>query len=127
TSDRLYTRTSGRPGSASGDVVVVVVVRLPATGASAPSESFSDPIAWNATSRKTTPRNNNTITMARGAIPKDSRWFIPPTVSTDDPGQERRGGSGDLESLSLGRAGLLSAGPEPPEPLHQHRVGRERL
>ena len=46
-------------------------------------ESSPEPIAWNPTSRKTTPRNSSTITMARRGSPEESEWrsFIWPTVS----------------------------------------------
>ena len=33
-------------------------------------------MAWNPTSRNTTPRNNITITIARRGSPEEFRWFI---------------------------------------------------
>ena len=53
------------------------------TGGRRRSESSPEPIAWKPTSRKTTPRNSSTITMARRGSPEESEWrsFIGPTVS----------------------------------------------
>ena len=46
-------------------------------------ESSPPPIAWKPTSRKTTPRNSSTITMARRGSPEESgtRSFIGTTLS----------------------------------------------
>src|SRR6202000_1411118 len=91
-------------------------------------------MAWNPTSKKMTPRNNSTITMARRGSPVESgtRSFIEPTVarSTPEPAKARAwfvAVSGHLEAEAPRRARFLAAGPQPPQPLHQHRVGRQRF
>ncbi len=71
----LNTRTSGLAGSSDADVVVGELATLVVLTEESTS-SASPPIAWNPTSRKTTPRNSSTITMARRGRPEDSRWFI---------------------------------------------------
>src|SRR5262249_23749077 len=70
-------------------------------------------------STKMTPRNISTITMARRGSPVESgtRSFIEPHCSE----------SGHLEAEAPRRAGLLAAGTEPSQPLHQHGVGGQRL
>ncbi len=72
---------AGAGGSDVGDGVEVVLTV--ATGDSSALESSPEPMAWNPTSRKTTPRNSSTITMARRGSPEESEWrsFIGPTVS----------------------------------------------
>src|ERR1700758_1407813 len=77
-------------------------------------------------SRKTKPKNTSTITMARKGRPPESgtRWFIVPTVTRPRAGPES---SGDLEAEAARGPGLLPAGPQPAQPLHQHRVGGQRL
>src|SRR6516165_4876411 len=77
-------------------------------------------------SRKRKPKKRNTITMARSGRPPESgmRLFIVPTVTRPCVGPER---SGDLEAEPARGPGLLPAGPKPTQPLHQHRVGGQRL
>ena len=72
----------GRRGAADG-VGDGVEELLTATGDSSALESSPPPMAWKPTSRKTTPRNSSTITMARRGSPEESEWrsFIGPTVS----------------------------------------------
>ena len=76
TSEMLYTRTSALAGSASavGDALVVEVAVTVVTAVDELlSLSSPEPMAWNPTSRNTTPRNSSTMTMARRGNPEDSR------------------------------------------------------
>jgi hypothetical protein len=70
----LNTLTSAFAGAAVVDVVVAVAdVALAELLDELESELLSELSDWNATSRKTTPRNNSTMTMARRGSPEDSR------------------------------------------------------
>jgi hypothetical protein len=74
----LKTRTSAFAGAGFADDVAELVVPAVLVAIDddwSPSES-PEPIAWNPTSRNTTPRNSNTITMARKGSPEEFRWFI---------------------------------------------------
>ena len=89
-----------------------------------------DPIAWNPTSKKMTPRNSNTITIARRGSPVESgtRSFIDVTVSRSAPKPtptlgELAKNSGELESQPSRRPSFLATGPKSSEPLNEHRVG----
>ena len=63
-------------------VALAVVVVVVAIGDCSLVVVAPEPIAWNPTSRNTTPRNSSTITMARRGSPEELRWFIALTVST---------------------------------------------
>src|SRR5271156_4779727 len=109
-----------------GAIVLVVTVDTDESS----SELAPDPMAWNPTSKKMTPRNNSTITMARRGSPVESgtRSFIDVTVSRGGPKPtptpcEQARNSGELEAQSPSRPRLLPAGPQPPESLHQHWIG----
>src|SRR5438270_1042824 len=107
------------PGFADADDVPALLVTLWAGEAESSSEFPDEPSACHPSSRKMTPRNNSTITMARSGSPVESgtRSFIEPHCSE----------SGHLEAQAPRRARLLAAGPQPSQPLHQHRVGGQRL
>src|SRR5262245_34292898 len=98
---------------------VVVLVTLDADDADSSSDFPEVLSACHPSSRKMTPRNNSTITIARSGSPVESgtRSFIAPHCSE----------SGHLEAEAAGRPGLLPAGPQPSQPLHEHRVGGQRL
>src|SRR6516162_819598 len=94
---------------------LVVLLTLETGDADSSSEFPEDPTACHPSSRKMTPRNNSTITMARRGSPVESgtRSFIEPHCSE----------SGHLEAEAPCRPRLLAAGAQPPQPLNQHRVG----
>src|ERR1700761_3517850 len=91
-------------------------------------------MAWKPTSKKMTPRNSRTITMARKGSPVESgtRSFIDVTVSrsagkpTETPGEQAKF-SGEVEAQPSRGPGLLPAGAQSAESLDQHRVGSQRL
>src|ERR1700760_3025083 len=81
-----------------------------------------------------TPKNSSTITMARNGRPVESgtRSFIDVTVSrsagnpTPTPCEQGKF-SGEFEAQPPRGPGLLPAGAQPAESLHQHRVGGQRF
>lgn len=94
------------------------------------SEFGDEPSACQTSSRKTTPRNNSTITMARRGSPEESgtRSFIEPTVTSTGTQPAKAGRvSGHLEAKASRGPRLLPTGAQPPQPLYQHRVGGQRL
>src|ERR1700734_1686869 len=109
-----------------GAIVLVVTVDTDESS----SELAPDPIAWNPTSKKMTPRNSSTITMARRGSPVESgtRSFIDVTVSRSAPKPTPTLGgagdtSGDFETQPSCRPRLLPTGTQPSQPFDQHRVG----
>src|ERR1700753_211354 len=107
------------PLVAAADVVPVAELTLDDCDAESSSPSPDEPTACQPSSRKMTPRNSSTITIARRGSPVESgtRSFIEPYCSE----------SGHLEPEAPRRAGLLPARPQPSQALHQHRVGRQCL
>src|SRR5580693_963841 len=116
-------------------VVLVELVTLLDTGDAESSSEFpEEPRACQPNSRKITPRNNSTITMARRGSPEESgtRSFIEPTVARTRPESVKARAktarvSGHLEAEPTRRPRLLTTGTQPPQPLHQHRVGGQCL
>src|ERR1700739_299814 len=110
--------------------VEVVLVTLETGDAESSSEFPELPRACHPSSRKMTPRNSSTITMARRGSPVESgtRSFIEPTVARNAPEPAKaRQLSGHLEAEAPSCAGLLTAGAQPSQSLHEHRVGGQRL
>src|ERR1700739_3339806 len=110
--------------------VEVVLVTLETGDAESSSEFPELPRACPPSSRKMTPRNSTTITMARRGSPVESgtRSFIEPTVARKvrEPAKPR-GLSGHLKAEAARRTRLLAARSQPAPPLHQHRVGGQRF
>ena len=78
---------SGRAWRSSRTAVPVVEVTLDPGDAESSSEFPEEPRACHPSSRKMTPRNSSTITMARRGSPEESgtRSFIEPTVARKEP------------------------------------------
>src|ERR1700712_392355 len=136
-SEMLKTRTSvvaasggGVADEVAGAAVADELVTVGPEESPSP-ESLLEPIAWKPTSRKTTPRNSSTITMARRGSPEESgtRSFIWPTLSTalDNPKRGAQAASGHIEAEPAGGTRLLPTRSPPPQPLDHHRIRRQRL
>src|ERR1700754_4034781 len=97
--------------------VEVVLVTLEAGDAESSSEFPELPRACHPSSRKMTPRNSSTITMARKGSPVESgtRSFIEPTVARNGPEPAKAlGASGHLETQAARRTRLLTTGAQAP-------------
>ena len=91
----LKTRTSALAAGAA-DVLAVVEVTVRVAVESSVLSLLPEPMAWKPTSRKMTPRNSSTMTMARSGRPEESgtRSFIAPTVAVAGCSSRKRSSPG---------------------------------